>query len=68
MPLVAWFCPVPSNFTPSQGMISCAWVRLVAASASRIFAGSVEPARLIASASTMVAVNARAGVPSMSLP
>ena len=68
MPRVKVFCPFLSNCTPSQGIIITSGDICVAANAAWILFGSTDAARLMASASTMAAVNARAGVPSISLP
>ena len=63
MPWPSVFWPVASNFTPFHGMISFEPGRSVAASALRIASGSVEPARLIASAITIRPVKVRDELP-----
>jgi len=62
------FWPFSSNFTPVHGMMSWSPGMLVATRALRIASGSVDFARLMASASVMNPVNARAGASEMSRP
>ena len=56
------FWPFSSNFTPVHGMMSWSAGMFVATSALRIASGSVDFARLMASASVMKPVKARAGL------
>ena len=63
MPRPSVFWPLASNFTPSHGMIRPLPGMSVDASALRIASGSVEPARLIASAITIRPVNVRDELP-----
>src|SRR5271167_4131270 len=62
------FCPLASNFTPSYPVTILLCGRSVAASAACSFAGSVDPARFSASASTNIASMSRAEASSMSRP